>query len=55
MSNPMIPQTPKKKTFRTWLLGALAVIGAFFAGLFAVRHREDDTADPHFGEAPRTI
>ena len=52
MTNRMTPKTPKKKNFRTWLLGALAVIGAFFAGLFAVRHREDDTADPHFGEAP---
>ena len=52
MNNPMIPKTPKKKTFRTWLLGALAVIGAFFAGLFAVRHRDSEAADPHFGEAP---
>ncbi len=52
MNNPMIPKTPKKKNFRAWFLGALAVIGAFFAGLFVVRHREDDTVDPHFGEAP---
>ncbi len=52
MSTPMIPQTPKKKTFRAWLLGALALIGAFFAGLFAVRRSENDPADPHFGEAP---
>ena len=52
MTNRMIPNTPKKKNFRTWLLGALAVIGAFFAGLFAVRHRENEDVDPHFGEAP---
>ncbi len=51
MTNLMIPQTPKKKNLRAWLLGALAVIGAFFAGLFAVRHRENEDADPHFGEA----
>ncbi len=52
MTKPMIPQPQKKKTFRAWLLGALAVISAFFAGLFAVRHRENEDADPHFGEAP---
>ncbi len=52
MSNRMPTQSPKKKNFRTWFLGALAVIGAFFAGLFAVRHRENEDVDPHFGEAP---
>ena len=46
MSTRKPTQSPKKKNFRTWFLGALAMIGAFFAGLFAVRHKDDDAVEP---------